>query len=535
EHAHDSCTLFQKLEKSDIEAKQRYFNYTLELIREVIKPMMEEGKETTAAMGDDTPLAAFSNEHRNFTDFFKQKFAQVTNPPIDPIREKVVMSLNTGFGETGNILADVPEHAKRLKTVSPIMSREKFQLLKEFGTQGNKRYDAAYHQKAYDTAFSSGLKSSLDNLVERIVADVRDNAIRVIILDDRSMSQDAPAIPMLMVVGRLTQVLKDNDLKHLTSIVVVTGEVFDPHSAACMIAYGATTVFPYLLYYTVKKIETRDNDGVDMTPVLKKFRRAMSSGLLKIMSKMGISTISSYRSSRLFDVIGLSDEIVSDCFLGSHGLLCGLGYDEIEKRIFSSARDAYGVSDNDNYFPLEKGGYYKFKKNEEFHDYSKNTIDAMHRLSYSGEREDFEAFKVLVDKRDKKFIRDFYELQSDREPISIDKVEPLSEIFKRFSSAAMSMGSISPEAHECLAEAMNTIGAKSNSGEGGEDAFRYGTILNSKIKQVASGRFGVTPAYLRSADEIQIKVAQGAKPGEGGQLPGPKVTALIAKLRHTKA
>lgn len=534
EHAHDSTTVFKKLEQFDVESKQRYFNYTLELIREVIKPMMEEGKETTAAMGDDTPLAAFSDKQRNFTDFFRQKFAQVTNPPIDPIREKVVMSLNTGFGETGNILEDSSVNAKRLKTVSPIMSREKFQLLIEFGTEDNDKYDPAYRLKSYDTAFESGLKSSLDALVQKIVTDVRDNGIRVIVLDDRAMSASAPAIPMLMLVGRLSQVLKDNDLKYLTSIVVVTGEVFDPHSAACMIGYGATTIFPYLLYYTVKKIENRDGDAVDIASVLKNFRRAMSAGLLKIMSKMGISTISSYRNSRLFDVIGLSEEIVADCFAGSRGLLGGLSYDDIEDRLTKSLSHAYSYGSSESYFPLEKGGFYKFKKNEEFHDYSKDTIDAIHRLSYSGERDDFASFKTLVDKRDKKFIRDFFVLNSDRKPISIDDVEPLSGIFKRFSSAAMSMGSISPEAHECLAEAMNSIGAKSNSGEGGEDSSRYGTILNSKIKQVASARFGVTPGYLRSAEEIQIKVAQGAKPGEGGQLPGPKVTKLIAKLRHTK-
>ena len=534
EHAHDSTTVFPKQPKEEMEAKQRYFNYTLELIKEVIKPMVEEGKETTASMGDDTPLAAFSTEHRNFSDFFKQKFAQVTNPPIDPIREKIVMSLNTGFGETRNILADDAANAKRLKTVSPIMSREKFQLLKEFGTPGNKRYDADYRYRTYSTVFGADLKASMEALIDTIILDIKNEGIRIVVLDDREMTAQRPAMPMLMLVGRLSQRLQEEEIKNLANIVTVTGEVFDPHSAACMIGYGASTVFPYLLYYTVKTIVRKEDESVKMKPILKQFRRAMSAGLLKIMSKMGISTIVSYRNAALFDVIGLSDEIVSECFSGSKGLLGGLGYRDIEERIFAYAKEAYEMIPSGKQFPLEKGGFYRFKKNAEYHDFSRSVINAIIKLGTTGEKEDYNHFKSLVNDRDKKFIRDFYRLHSDREAIALDQVEPIESIYKRFSTAAMSLGSMSPEAHECLAAAMNTIGAKSNSGEGGEDAVRFDTILNSKIKQVASGRFGVTPAYLRSAEEIQIKVAQGAKPGEGGQLPGSKVTPLIAKLRYTK-
>jgi len=515
----------------DMEARQRYFNFTLELMREVIKPMIKEGKETTAAMGDDTPIAAFSNEQRNFTDFFKQKFAQVTNPPIDPIREKTVMSLNTGFGEIRNVLSDGPEHAKRLKTVLPVMSAEKFHILQEFGDESNEKYDAAYKVGKYSTTFTTDLEKSLKLLVERIIMDVRDNGVRTIILDDRELSENNKVLPMLMVIGRLSQELRDAKLRHLASIVAATGEVFDPHSAACMIGYGAAAIFPYLLYYIIEQLEA---DSEDMAATLKKARRAIGSGLLKIMSKMGISTISSYRNSKLFDVIGLSEEIVSECFRGSNGLLNGLTYSDIEERLNANHERAYTNAFEGQKNVLYKGGFYKYKKGEEFHDFSRDTIAAIQTAAESGVKEDFEKLKVLVNQRDRKFIRDFYELHSDREPISIDEVEPLSEIFKRFSTAAMSMGSISQEAHETLAEAMNTIGAKSNSGEGGEDYARFGTIKNSKIKQVASGRFGVTPEYLQSAEEIQIKVAQGAKPGEGGQLPGSKVSPLIARLRHTK-
>ena len=520
--------------RREMEAKQRYFNYTLELVREVIKPMVLEGKETTGAMGDDTPLAAFSDKQRNFTDFFKQKVAQVTNPPIDPIREKIVMSLNTGFGETHNILEEDEEHAIRLKTRSPIMSGEKFALLKEFGDPSSDKYHPAYKYKSYETTFEKDLKQSLFDLVERIIKDVKEEKIRTIILDDRSLSSYTKAIPMPLLISRLSQRLLEEKLRHLTNVVAVTAEVFDPHSAAVMLGLGATTVYPYLLYYTIENIVRDEDESADLAAVLKRSRKAIGNGVLKIMSKMGISTMASYRHSRLFDIIGLSQEMVDECFKGMHSLLHGLGYADIEARLEATHERAFTDALNSKNVPLYKGGFYKFKKGEEFHDFSRDTILAIQRAAISGDKGDYEEVKRLVNERDKKFIRDFFGLRSDRKPISLDEVEPIEKIFARFSTAAMSMGSISLEAHTVLAEAMNRIGGKSNSGEGGEDPARYGTMLNSKIKQVASGRFGVTPEYLRNADEIQIKVAQGAKPGEGGQLPGKKVTPLIARLRYTK-
>ena len=531
EHVPTAAVPKSSIEYGNMEIRQRYFNYTLEVMREVIKPMIAEGKETTGAMGDDTPLAAFSTEQRNFTDFFKQKFAQVTNPPIDPIREKTVMSLNTGFGEVRNVLSEGPEHAKRLKTVLPLMSAEKFCILQEFGDEQNEKYDPAYKVGKYDTIYTTDIKTSLESLVETIITDVRHNGVRTIILDDRNLDEHTKVIPMLMVIGRLSQALLKARLRHLTSMVAVTGEVFDPHSAACMIGFGAAAIFPYLLYYTVAELE-EGNEAMQAT--LKRFRRAMGAGLMKIMSKMGISTISSYRNSSLFDVIGLNQEIIADCFPGTRGLLSGLSYEDIDARLNANHKRAFTHAFDGKDKALYKGGYYKYKKGEEFHDFSRPTISAIQKCAQTGEKDDYAEVQKLVNGREKKFIRDFYQLKSDRSPISIDEVEPLSAIFKRFSTAAMSMGSISQEAHETLAVAMNTIGAKSNSGEGGEDPARYGTNKNSSIKQVASGRFGVTPEYLRSASEIQIKVAQGAKPGEGGQLPGSKVSPLIATLRFTK-
>ncbi len=533
EHMRDPFSKVDIPEKTEMEARQRFFNITLEVIEQVFEPMVKEGKEATASMGDDSPLAAFSTKQRNFSDFFKQKFAQVTNPPIDPIREKVVMSLNTGFGEIRNILTDDAEHAKRLKTISPILSLEKLELLQAFGDEKDPKFDKSYKAKSYNTTFSSDLKGTLTTLVETIIADVKNEGIRTVVLDDRALDANTKVMPMLMVVGRLNQALSEAGERHLVSIVAATGEVYDSHMAACMLAFGVAAIYPHMLYQTVAMIEHRKDENVNLAPIIKKVRKSINSGLLKIMSKMGIATVSSYRNSKLFDVLGLSDEIVSECFTGAYALLSGLTYEDIEARITKAHDDAYAKETANRIFPLNIGGFYKYLDGAEFHDYSPATVHAIHTLSKSGKKEDFDHFKELVDGRDKKFIRDFFELKSDKQAISVNEVEPLSEIFKRFSTAAMSLGSISPEAHECLAEAMNTIGGKSNSGEGGEDEVRFGTIKNSKIKQIASGRFGVTPEYLRSAEELQIKVAQGAKPGEGGQLPGHKVSPLIAKLRHT--
>lgn len=521
----------EEIPKEALEAKQRYFNITHEVIDQIIEPMLKDGKEATGSMGDDTPLAAFSKKQRNFSDFFKQKFAQVTNPPIDPIREKVVMSLNTGFGEVRNVLADDALHAKRLKSVSPILSKEKFEVLMEFGDPKSPKYDKSYKSKRYDSTFTTDLKASLETLVQTIVADVKEERIRTIVLDDRAVDANLKSIPMVMLVGRLNKTLLENRLRHLVSLVIVTGEVYDAHMTALMLGFGATAIYPYLLFSTVATLARRKNANADLTPVIKKIRSAINGGLMKIMSKMGIATVASYRNSALFDILGLSDEMIRECFHGARGMIKGLTYEDIEERLTTYHTNAYNT--HNTLYPLNIGGYYKYLDGEEYHDYAPATVHAIHKASISGEKKDFDKLKNMINLRDKKFIRDYFEFNSKKEPISIDEVESRQAIFKRFSTAAMSLGSISPEAHESMAEAMNTIGGKSNSGEGGEDSVRFGTIKNSKIKQIASGRFGVTPAYLRSAEELQIKVAQGAKPGEGGQLPGHKVTPLIARLRHT--
>ena len=534
EHVEEQYVTKCEFDDENFVKRQRYFNITQEIVEQVIEPMIIDSKEAVGSMGDDTPLAAFSNKQRNFTDYFKQKFAQVTNPPIDPIREKVVMSLNTGFGEVHNILDEIPSHAHRLKSISPIITSEKLDVLKSFGDKNSPRYQAYYHNNTFSTAYSTDLEKSLAALVEKVIESVIDEGTRIVILDDAAFSLSKKIMPMAMVIGRLNFALLKANIRHLVSMIAVTGEVIDSHSAAVLIGYGASAVYPNLLFATV--INRVDNSNVmkmGCHEALKSVHSALNAGLLKIMSKMGIATIASYRNAGLFDVLGLNDTIVRDCFESSNSELGGLDYCDIDDRISQYHAKAFKEDGFNKIFPLNIGGYYKFYSGQEHHDFGPAVIHAIHAVAESGKTEDYNRLRDLVNKRGLKFIRDFFDLKSSKKSIDISEVEPKEKIFKRFASAAMSLGSISPEAHETIAIAMNRIGAQSNSGEGGEDKARFGTERVSKIKQVASGRFGVTPAYLRSADEIQIKVAQGAKPGEGGQLPGHKVTALIGKLRHT--
>ena len=536
EHVDEQYVKACEYKREELVTRQRFYNITQEIVEQVIEPMMKDGKEAVGSMGDDTPLAAFSDKQRTFSDFFKQKFAQVTNPPIDPIREKVVMSLNTGFGEVHNILDDAPSHAHRLKAISPIITKEKLSVLLSFGDASNARFQACYKNKSFSTTYRGDMKEALDELVENIAKSVDEEGVRIVVLSDSELNEERATIPMLMAIGRLNQTLLHKGNRHLVSIIAQTGEVVDSHSAAAMIAFGASAIFPYLLFATaLSRLEQSNTLTMSCHEAMKSVHVALNGGLLKIMSKMGIATIASYRNSSLFDILGLSSEICQDCFADGQSLIPGLGYDDIQERVEKAHKKAFEEDGFKSIFPLTIGGFYKFYNGEEYHDFGPSVIHSIHKVVESGKSEDFEELKGLINNRGQKFIRDFLEIKSDKKAIDISKVEPKEEIFKRLASAAMSLGSISPEAHECIAEAMNTMGGMSNSGEGGEDVERFGTIRNSKIKQVASGRFGVTPAYLRSAEEIQIKVAQGAKPGEGGQLPGHKVTGLIARLRHTVA
>ncbi|MBE0491741.1 MAG: glutamate synthase large subunit [Sulfurospirillum sp.] len=521
-------------ERKNLHVEQRFFNITQEIKEMVLEPMMKDAKEGVGSMGDDTPMAAFSQKQRNFSDFFKQKFAQVTNPAIDPIREKVVMSLNAGFGEMRNLLEETQENAKRIKSISPVLMQEKLEVLMSFGDPSKPRYKDDYKFKVFSTLFEDNLKGSLEDLVYDVIDSIKREKIKILFFDDRGMSKKLKPMPMLMVIGRVNQALLDEEIRHQASLIPLSGEIFDSHSCAAMIAFGASAVYPYMLFASaLEECKTKELSAYETKTALKNINHALNQGLLKVMSKMGIATIESYRSSSLFDCLGLSKKIVNECFSDVHVLIPGLCYEDIELRINQAHQKAFEIQIMKRLFPLEVGGFYKHIDGNEFHDYAPAVIHSVHRLCVTGEKKDFTYFKDLINGRDKKMVRDFFELKSDRKPIPLSKVESKQEIFKRFNTAAMSLGSISPEAHEALAEAMNILGGMSNSGEGGEAPERLKSPKISKIKQIASGRFGVTPEYLRSATEIQIKVAQGAKPGEGGQLPGYKVSKLIASLRYT--
>ncbi len=513
---------------------QRYHHVTSEVVDLVIRPMIDDGKEPVGSMGDDCPLAAFSEKQRNFSDFFKQKFAQVTNPPIDPLREKAVMSTTIGFGGIGNPLMESKERARRLKSMSPILSYDIFAALLSFGNPERPRYEPCYRHQTFTTGFDRDLKGALERLGRDVVSAVRDQGVRIVLLDDRVLDGDTRLIPMAMAVGYVNQQLFQAGLRHDVTMVACTAEVLEPHAAAILIGYGCVGIYPWLLYATVLELCEKDSlNARDTRGALKNVYDALTKGILKIMSKMGISTVSSYRNAALFDVIGLARDLVADCFDGSVPLLPGLGYADLEERIVRVHTRHFRENYMEPVYPLEIGGFYRDNPGFEYHDFNSWVVTQLHRFAEVRSREEYLKFRGMIEGRGVKFIRDTLRFRTTRKPLALDQVEPVADITRRFDSAAMSLGALSPEAHEALAEALNTLGGSSNCGEGGEDAARFRTIRNSKIKQIASGRFGVTPGYLRSASEIQIKLAQGAKPGEGGQLPGHKVTRLIATLRYT--
>ncbi|PNU19310.1 glutamate synthase large subunit [Geothermobacter hydrogeniphilus] len=518
----------------DLDRLQRYHNVTNETVEQVLKPMLRLGKEGTGSMGDDTPMAAFSEVQRKFSHFFRQKFAQVTNPPIDPYREKVVMSTTIGIGEIGNPLIETPERAGRLKSISPILSRDIFDALLSFGDPSRPRFEPMYRHQSFSTGFKKDLRGALDALGDQVCKAVRDEGVRVVLLDDRCLDEQTRLMPMAMVVGYLSRRLLAENLRHLASLVAITGEVTHPHDACVLIGYGAVAIYPWLAYATGLQELRRQNASPRETRIgLKNIYEALTRGILKIISKMGISTVTSYRNAALFDIIGLSTEVVESCFPASSALLPGLDFAAIEERIRRVHDREFARNHMLPVYPLAVGSVNRNNPGGEYHDFHARVITGLHTYAASRRREDYLRVRQMLEQRGQQFIRDFLEFSSDRQPIPLDQVEPVEAITRRFDSAAMSLGSISPEAHMALAEAMGILGGCSNSGEGGEAPERLKSIHNSRIKQIASGRFGVTPAYLRSAEEIQIKVAQGAKPGEGGQLPGEKVTPLIASLRYT--
>ena len=516
----------EPMDRSTLLFFQKMFNITAEERDEIIRVLAEDESEAVGSMGDDTPMPVLSGRVRSVYDYFRQQFAQVTNPPIDPLREALVMSLQTQIGPECNIFLPSAEHAKQIVLNSPILSQRKLRQIVALDAHG---VPHAFISLQYP------LDGSLETALERICDEAEAAAEAgklVLLLSDRYLVEGMMPVHALLATGAVHQRLVRAGLRSKCNLLVETGSARDPHHFACLIGYGATAVYPYMAYQTLYDMMHRRTVRMDeaaRAEIGRSYRRAIRKGLLKIMSKMGIATIASYRSAQLFEIVGLAEEVVSACFAGTVSRIGGAGFKDLNADQAELARRAFAAGE-----PLEQGGLLKYVHGGEYHAYNPDVVLTLQKAVNTGAYEDYRRYATLVNERPVTCLRDLFKLSPGAAPIPLDEVEPVDSILRRFDSAGMSLGALSPEAHEALAIAMNRLGARSNSGEGGEDPVRRGTERNSKIKQVASGRFGVTAEYLVSAEVLQIKIAQGAKPGEGGQLPGHKVNEMIAKLRFAK-
>jgi len=516
----------EPMDRETLSVYQKMFNITSEERDDIIRVLAEDESEAVGSMGDDTPMPVLSHKTRSLYDYFRQQFAQVTNPPIDPLRESIVMSLQTQIGPECNIFVPAPEHARQIVLGSPILSQRKLRQilgLQEFGVT-HEFLDLQYEP-------AEGLKEALLRLCAQAEHAVRDGKL-VLLISDRYLVRGRLPAHALLVTGAVHQHLINTGLRCKCNLLVETGTARDPHHFACLIGYGATAVYPYMAYQVLFEMMRRGTVKLDFATRLelgRSYRAGIRKGLFKIMSKMGISTIGSYRSSQLFEIVGLHEEVVAPCFTGTESRVQGADFADLEADIKALAARAWNPRE-----PIEQGGLLKYMHGGEYHMYNPEVIATLQAAVASGDYKTYLNFAALVNHRPAATFRDLLELNSSAASIPVEEVEPLEAILARFDSAGMSLGALSPEAHEALAIAMNRLGARSNSGEGGEDPARYHTERNSKIKQVASGRFGVTPEYLINAEVLQIKIAQGAKPGEGGQLPGHKVNEMIARLRFAR-
>ncbi|MCZ4308670.1 glutamate synthase large subunit [Vibrio atlanticus] len=502
---------------------QKQFAMSNEESDQVLRVLGDMGQEAVGSMGDDTPMAVLSSKERLITDYFRQKFAQVTNPPIDPLREKHVMSLATSIGQEMNVFCETDGHAYRVTFDSPVLLYSDMQQLLQLN---QKHYGHTILSMHYDPA-EKDLEQAINDLCDRAVQDVRDGAV-LVVLSDKGLEKGKLPVPAAMAVGAVQTRLADTNLRCDANIVVETATARDPHQFAVLLGFGATAVYPYLAYEALGKMLDDGSLDKDYRTALQNYQNGINKGLYKIMSKMGISTIASYRCSQLFEAVGLHTDVVDLCFRGVTTRIQGASFSDFQQDIYNLSRKAWTKRK-----PLEHGGLLKYVHGGEYHAYNPDVVSTLQTAVKTGETSDYQSFAKQVNARPAAMLRDLMSLKKADQPLPLEQVEPSSALFKRFDSAAMSIGALSPEAHEALAMAMNRLGGYSNSGEGGEDPRRFGTDRNSRIKQIASGRFGVTPHYLTNADVLQIKVAQGAKPGEGGQLPGHKVTAEIAKLRYS--
>jgi glutamate synthase (NADPH/NADH) large chain len=514
--------------------RQNAYGYTTEDVKMLLLPMAEKGYEAVGSMGDDTPQAVLSKESRHLSNYFKQHFAQVSNPPIDPIRERLVMSLFTRVGSSLNVLEETPEHTRQIHISQPVLLNADLEKFKHLQDQG---FECAVIQCVFKADGEPGrLEESLNRICQEAEKAVRAGK-KILILSDRKISNEFAPIPSLLSVGAVHQYLVEKRIRTQAGLVVEAGDAWEVHHFATIVGYGASAVNPYMALETIHFL---NKQGAFYKPLpdeeaYSNFQKAVGNGLLKVMSKMGISTLQSYQSSQIFEALGIGSDVVEKCFRGTISRIEGLSFDDIAKEVLVRHELAYENESKE----LPVGGVYQWKRRGEKHLFSPEVI---HLLQHSTKSNNYELFKKYAQKindqtRDTLTFRGLFEFKK-RNPIALEEVEPVEEIFKRFATGAMSFGSISHEAHSTLAIAMNRIGGKSNSGEGGEDEARFekkpnGDWERSAIKQVASGRFGVTSYYLANADELQIKMAQGAKPGEGGQLPGHKVDEWIGRVRHS--
>ena len=516
----------EPMDRETLSLYQKMFNVTAEERDEIIRVLAEDESEAVGSMGDDTPMPVLSHTVRSLYDYFRQQFAQVTNPPIDPLRETIVMSLQTQIGPECNIFVPAPEHARQIVLGSPILSQRKLRQI--LGLK-----DAGVTHEFIDLQYppAEGLRAAIERMCAQAETAVREGRL-VLLLSDRYLVKGKLPAHALLVTGAVHQHLVRNGLRSKCNLLVETATARDPHHFGCLIGYGATAVYPYMAYQVLFDMMRKGRVKLDFATRLelgRSYRAGIRKGLFKIMSKMGISTIASYRSSQLFEIVGLSSEVVGLCFTGSESRVEGADFEDLEADSKELAARAWDPRKG-----IEQGGLLKFVHEGEYHMYNPDVIATLQAAVMTGDYEQYRRFAGLVNSRRVSCFRDLLELAPGRVPIPLAQVEPIEAIVRRFDSAGMSLGALSPEAHEALAVAMNRLGARSNSGEGGEDPARHGTLKSSKIKQVASGRFGVTPEYLVNAEVLQIKMAQGAKPGEGGQLPGHKVNEMIARLRFAR-
>ena len=505
-----------------LRAQQAAFGYTHDQLDHLVEPMAEDGKDPVGSMGDDTPLSVLSDFNRPLFTYFKQLFAQVSNPPIDYIREELVTSLESRLGPQRNLLDESPEHARQLVVDSPVLT--------DTQTADIKAYDGEFESTVIDMTYEKG--TDLRRAVEDLRRDARD-AIEagadIVVLSDRNAGADRVAIPSLLATGGVHHALVRNGLRNHAGLVVESGDPREVHHLATLVGYGADAVNPYLAYRTIADI-VAGPDGADESEAIAAYTTALEDGLLKTMSKMGISTVESYQGAQIFEAVGLDSDFVAEYFEGTEIRTEGIGIDIIESDVRTRHTVAFGDDPQ-----LERQGEYEHRSNGIHHQWNPETVGTLQQAVRSGDYDKYTEFAELINDQNEELqtLRGLLEFDSDRDPVPVAEVQPVEDIVQHFATASMSLGSLSPEAHENNAIAMNRIGGKSGTGEGGEPPERFGTEKECNIKQVASGRFGVTSDYLTNAEEIQIKMAQGSKPGEGGHLPGMKVNEMIAHVRYS--